>query len=143
MWSPIDKLGEDQLWMSIDRSNLHPYEIKTTLWSSALSFVVVGLLHLFLIIACMRELKNITCNSMTSSLLGCCLLSWSILLIASTRHLKCPSDHHFHVSLPSTTLGLPIPRAAHPSHREKWPLSKEPFLTLTWIALIDWFKWWT
>ena len=36
--------------------------------------------------------------------------SWSTLLIASTKHLKCSSDHYFHVSLPSTTLGLPTHR---------------------------------
>jgi hypothetical protein len=29
------------------------------------------------------------------------------------------------------------PWAASPLSREKWPLSKEPFLTLTWIAF-DW-----
>jgi len=85
-----------------------------------------------------RTTKNITWNSMTNSLLVCYLLSWSILLIASTKHLKCPLYHHFHVSLPSTTLGLPTPRAASPSHREKWPLSKELFLILTWMLwLID------
>jgi len=94
-----------------------------------------------------RTTKNITWNSMTSSLLGSCLLSWSILLIASTKHLKCPLDHNFHASLPSTTLGLPTPRAARPSHREKWPLSKELFLIPTWIAF-DWLTqvmdlmWW-
>ena len=126
--------------MPIDRSNLHPYEMKTTLWSSALSccgWLASSFDH------CLHErtTKNITWNSMTSSRLGCSLLSWSILLMASTKHLKCPLDHHFHVSLPSTTLGLPTPRAARPSHREKWPLSKEPFLILTWITLIDWFKW--
>ena len=114
----------------------HPYEMKTTLWSSALSccgWPASSFDH------CLHErtTKNITWNSMTSSLLGCCLLSWTILLIASTKHLKCPLDHHFHVSLPNTALGLPTSRAASPSHREKWPLSKEPFLTLTWIAF-DW-----
>ena len=99
--------------------------------------VVVDLL-LLLTIACMRELLRISLEIAWLALFfGCCLLSWSILLIASTKHLKCPSDHHFHVSLPSTTLGLPTPRAAHPSHRDKWPLSKEPFLTLIWIAF-DW-----
>ena len=43
------------------------------------------------------------------------VFSWSTLLIASTKHLKCSSNHHFHVSLPSTTLGLPS-FATSPSH---------------------------
>ena len=77
--------------------------------------VVVGLLHL-LIFACMRELIwNTTWKIMISSLLGVACFSWSILLIASTKHLKCPSDHHFHVSLPSTTLGLPTHRRQAPT----------------------------
>ena len=36
-----------------------------------------------------------------------------------------------------------LQKAAHPYTREKWPLSKEPFLTFTWNILIDWSKWWT
>jgi hypothetical protein len=64
-------------------------------------------------------------------------------LIASAKHLKCSLDNHFHVSLPSTTLGLPTHWAASPYTREKWPLSKEPFLTLTWNEFVDWPKWWT
>ena len=45
---------------------------------------------------------------MTSSSLGVACFSWSFLLIASTKHFKYSSNHHFHVSLPSTTFGLPI-----------------------------------
>ena len=75
--------------------------------------VVVGLL-LFLINACMRELFGIPLE-ITSSLLGVACFSWSILLIASTKHLKCPSDHYFHFSLSSTTLGLPTYRRQAPT----------------------------
>jgi hypothetical protein len=48
-------------------------------------------------------------------LLGVACFSWSTLLIASTKHLKCPSDHHFYASLPSTTLGLPTHRWQAPT----------------------------
>ena len=73
---------------------------------------------------------------MTSSLLGVACFSWSTLLIASTKHLKCSSDHHFYVSLPSTTLGLPTHRRKAPTLREKWPLSKNHSwhsLEITWL----------
>ena len=62
-----------------------------------------------------RCYNNITWNIMTSSLLGVACFSWSTLLISSTKHLKCPSDHHFHVSRPSTTLGLPTHRRQAPT----------------------------
>jgi hypothetical protein len=52
---------------------------------------------------------------MISSLLGVTCFSWSILLITSIKHLKCPSDHHFHISLLSTTLGLPTHRQQAPT----------------------------
>ena len=48
-------------------------------------------------------------------LLGVACFSWSTLLIASTKHLKCSSDHHFHVSLLSTILGLPTHRRQAPT----------------------------
>ena len=84
------------------------------LWSSALSWC--GWLALFFD-PCLHErtIWNTTWIFMTSSLLGVACFSWSILLIASTKHLKCPSDHHFHVSLPSTTLGLPTYRRQAPT----------------------------
>ena len=62
-----------------------------------------------------RTIWNTTWNIMTSSLLGVACFSWSILLISSTKHLKYPSDHHFYVSLPSTTLGSPIHRRQAPT----------------------------
>jgi hypothetical protein len=51
----------------------------------------------------------------TNSLLDVACFSWSILLIASTKHLKCFSDHHFHISHPSTTLSLPTHRRQAPT----------------------------
>ena len=83
-----------------------------------------------------RCYNNITWNIMTSSLLGVACFSWSTLLIASTKHLKCSSDHHFHVSLPSTTLGSPTHRRQAPTLREKWPFSKNHSwysLEMTWL----------
>ena len=62
-----------------------------------------------------HQCESTTWNIMTSSLLGVACFSWSTLLIASTKHLKCSSDHHFHVSLPSTTLGLPTHRRQAPT----------------------------
>ena len=61
-----------------------------------------------------HQFENTTWNIMTSSLLGVACFSWSTLLIASTKHLKYSSDHHFHVSLPSTTLDLPTHRRQAP-----------------------------
>jgi hypothetical protein len=58
---------------------------------------------------------NTTWIVMTSSLLGVACFFLSSLLIASTKHLKCSSDHHFHISLPSTTLGLPTHRRQAPT----------------------------
>jgi hypothetical protein len=68
--------------------------------------VVVGLSS---INACLKApyVRN-HLNSIDLLSFGCCLLSRSTLLIASTKHLKCPLDYHFHISLPSTTIGLPI-----------------------------------
>ena len=53
---------------------------------------------------------------------GCCLLFRSTLLIALTKHLKCPLDHHFYVSLSSTTLGLPT-KGGKPLHIGRSDLS--------------------
>ena len=108
--------------------------------------VVVSLLHLF-IFACMKELIwNTTWKIMISSLLGVACFSWSTLLIASTKHLKCPSDHHFHVSLPSTTLGLPTHRRQAPTLGRS-DLSPRIILD-THLKLLDWLiqvmdlTWW-
>jgi hypothetical protein len=59
--------------------------------------------------------ENTTWIPMICSLFRCCLLSRSTLLISLTKHLKCFLDHHFHVSLPSTTLGLPTHRWQAPT----------------------------
>ena len=103
-------------WRSIInmKSILHPYEMKTTndqvhnleLW-----------LACFIIYQCLHEctIWNITWIAMTSSLLGVACFSWSTLLIASTKHLKCSSDHHFHISLTSTSLTLPTHRQQAPT----------------------------
>ena len=85
-----------------------------------------------------HQRENTTWNIMTSSLLGVACCSWSTLLIASTKHLKCSSDHHFHVSLLSTTLGSP-------THRRQAPILGRSDLSpriildthLKWLDLID------
>ena len=59
--------------------------------------------------------KNTPWITMNCSLLGVACFSWSTLLIASTKHLKCSLNHHFHVILSSTTLGLPIHRRQAPT----------------------------
>ena len=89
------------------KSILHPYKMRTTYMikctNSCCGWLASSFLH------CLHQstiCENTTWNSMTCHLLGVACSSWSILLIASTKHLKYPSDHHFHVSLPSTTLGL-------------------------------------
>ena len=75
---------------------------------------------------------------MTSSLLGVACFSWSILLIASTKHLKYPSEHHFHISLPSITLSLPTHRRQAPTLGRS-DLSPRIILDthLKWLDLID------
>jgi hypothetical protein len=78
------------------KSILHPYELRTIKWSSALSWC--GWLASSFD-QCLHErtiCENTTWIVITSSLLGVACFSCSILLIASTKHLKCSSDHHFH-----------------------------------------------
>ena len=93
-----------------------------------------------------HQSENTTWNIMTSSLLGVACFSWSILLIASTKHLKCFSDHHFHVSLPSITLGLPTHRRWAPT-LERSDLFLRTILDthMTWIywltQMMD-LTWW-
>ena len=84
------------------------------------------------------QFENTTWNIMISSLLGVACFSWSTLLIASTKHLKCSLDHHFHVSLPSTTLGLPTHRRQAPTLGRS-DLSPRIIIDthLKWICLID------
>ena len=141
MWSPI---------ISLVKTNRYHFEFHSSpiwneyhLWSSALS--CCGWLALSFDL-CFHESINFWIPleiSWLALFLGVACFSWSTLLISSTKHLKCSSDHHFYVSLLSTTLGLPTYRRQDPTRREKWPLSKEPSLILTWNNLIDWSKWWT
>ena len=131
------KLGEDQLipcWISFfTHMKWIPLMIKCTflLWLTCFIF--------WSLLAWEYQFVNTTWNIMTSSLLGVACFSWSTLLISSTKHLKCSSDHHFHVSLPSTTLGLP-------THRRQAPTLGRSDLsprTILDTHLIDWSKWWT
>jgi hypothetical protein len=90
--------------------------------------------------------ENITWIVMTSSLLGVACFSWSILLIASIEHLKCSSDHHFHVSLPSTTLGLPTHWRQAPTLGRNDLSLKNHFDThlkwLDWLIQVMDLIWW-
>jgi hypothetical protein len=83
-----------------------------------------------------HQCENTTWNNITSSLLGVAWFSWSILLIASTKHLKCFLDHHFHISLLSTTLGLPTHRRRAPTQGRS-DLSPKNYswysLKITWL----------
>ena len=93
-----------------------------------------------------HQFENTTCNIMTSSLLGVACFSWSILLIASTKHFKCPSDHHFHVSLSRTILGLPIHRWQDPTLGRS-DLSPRTILDthlkwLDWLIQVMDLTWW-
>ena len=93
-----------------------------------------------------RTVWNTTWIAMTSSLLGVAFFSWSTLLIASTKNLKCPSDHHFHVSLPSTILGLPTHRRQAPTLGRS-DLSPKTILDthlkwLDWLIQVMDLTWW-
>ena len=123
---------------------LHPYKMNTT-YDQVHFLVVVGLLYL-LIFACMRASiweYHLKYHDLS---FGVACFSWSILLIASTKHLKCPSDHHFHVSLPSTTLGLPIHRRQDPTLGRS-DLSPRTILDthlkwLDWLIQVMDLTWW-
>jgi hypothetical protein len=85
-----------------------------------------------------HQCENTTWNIMTNSLLGVAYFSWSILLIISTKHLKCPSDHHFLVSLPNTTLGLPTHRWQAPTlGRSDLSPKNHPWYSFEMTWLID------
>ena len=113
MWSPI---------ISLVKTNRYHFEFHSSpiwneyhLWSSALS--CCGWLASSFD-QCLHESINVRIPLEISRLalfLGVACFSWSILLIASIKHLKCPSNHHFHVSLPSTTLDLPTHRQQAPT----------------------------
>jgi hypothetical protein len=112
MWSPI---------IGLVKTNRYHFEFHSSpiwneyhLWSSALS-CCGWLASSFDLCLHERIIWSITWNIMTSSLLGVACFSWSTLLISSTKHLKYFLDHHFHVSLPSTILGLPIHRWQAPT----------------------------
>ena len=111
MWSPI---------ISLVRTNHHRYSqffthIKWISFMIKCTFLLWLTCFIFWsLLAWKHQYENTTWNIMTSSLLGVACFSWLTLLIASTKHLKCSSDHHFHVSLSSTTLGLPTHRRQAP-----------------------------
>ena len=84
-----------------------------------------------------RTTLNTTWNNMISSLLGVACFSWSTLLIASTKHLKCFSDHHFHVSLSSTTPGSPTHRRQAPTLGRSDLFPKRTILD-THLKYLDW-----
>jgi hypothetical protein len=89
--------------------------------------------------ACMRELMwEYQLKYMTSSILGVACFSWSTLLIALTKNLKCSSDHHFHVSLLSPKLGLPTKGGKPLPKGEVTSLQRTILDTnLKWHCLID------
>ena len=136
MWSPI---------INLVKTNRYQFEFHSSpiwneyhLWSNALS--CCGWLASSFD-QCLHE--RTIWNTMTSSLLGVTCFSWSTLLIASTKHIKCPSDHHFHVSLPSTTLGLPTHRWQAPTlGRSDLSPKNHSWYSLE-LTLFDWSKWWT
>ena len=110
---------------------------ESLIWSSALSWC--GWLILFFD-QCLhkRTIWNTTWIAMTSSLLGVACFSWSTLLIALTKYLKCSSNHHFHVSLSSTTLGLPTHRRqASTLGRSDLSPKNHPWYSLEMTWLID------
>ena len=107
------KLGEDQSW--IMKSILHPYDLRTTNMIKCTILLWLACFFISSLLAWENQCKNITWNIMASSLLDVVCFSWLTLLIASTKHLKCSSDHQFHVSLPSTTLDLPTYRRQAPT----------------------------
>jgi hypothetical protein len=75
---------------------------------------------------------------MTSPLLVLLAFSWSTLLIASTKHLKCSSDHHFQVSLQGPKLGLPTKGSKPLPKGEVTSLQRTILDThLKWYCLID------
>ena len=107
----------------------HPIKCTIMMW-----------LACFFFYQCLHEriIWNTTLIFMTSSLLAVACFSWSILLIASTKHLKCPSDHHFHVSLSSTTLSLSTHRRQAPTlGRSDLSLKNHSWHSLEMFWLID------
>jgi len=121
------------------KSILHPYEMRITYMikctNSCCGWLASSFLH------CLLEstkCENTTWILMTWSSFECCLLSRSTVLIASTKHLKCPLDHHFHVSLSSATLGLPM-KGGKPLHIGRSDLSPKnhSWYSLEITRLID------
>ena len=117
-----------------------PLMIKCTflLWLACFTF--------WSMLAWEHQCENTTWNIMISSLLDVACFSWSTLLIASIKHLKCPSDHHFHVSLPSTTLDLPTHRRQAPT-LGRIDLSPRTILDthlkwLDWLIQVMDLAWW-
>jgi hypothetical protein len=73
---------------------------------------------------------------MTSSLLGVTYSLYQSFLFAPTKHLKCPLDHHFYVSLLNTTLGLPT-KGGKPLHKGE-VISLQRTILDTHLKCLDW-----
>ena len=108
-----------------------PLMIKCTSCCGWLTFTFDQCLH-------ERIILNITWIFMISSLLGvACSLDQSFWF-SSTKHLKCSLDHHFHISLSSTTLGLPTHRRQAPTlGRSDLSPKNHPWHSLEMTWLID------
>ena len=128
------KLDEDQSW--IMKSILHPYDWRTTNMIKCTILLWLACFIFWSMLVWEHQSENTTWNIIISSLLGVACFSWSILLIASTKHLKCPLDHHFYVSLPNTTLGLPT-KGDKPLHIGRSDLSPKNhswyLLEIAWL----------
>jgi hypothetical protein len=86
--------------------------------------------------ACMRELTwEYQLKYMTSSLLGvACFLDQPLwLLQLSIPNVPRITTFMLAFQVPSL---VNLPKAVSPYQREKWPLSKEPFLILTWNDIV-------
>ena len=144
MWSSI---------ISLVKTNRYYFEFHSSpiwneyhLWSSALSCCgwLASSFHLYL---------HESINLRISLEIPWLALFWVLLaflgqplLIASTKHLKYFSDHHFHVSLLSTTLGLPTHRRQAPTLGRS-DLSPRTILDthlkwLDWLIQVMDLTWW-
>ena len=131
MWSPIQSLREDQ--SSIWNPFFTHMKWELLIWSSALWWC--GWLALFFD-QCLHErtIWNTNWIFMTSSLLGVTFLDQPFwLLQLSISNISRITTSMLAFQAPHLVY---LQRAVQPYTREKWPLSKEPFLILTWNNLI-------
>ena len=86
--------------------------------------------------------ENTTWNSLTCSLLGVAYFLDQPFWLLQLKHLKYPLDYHFHVSLPSTILGLPT-KGDKPLHigRSDLSLKNNSWHSLEISWLIDPSEW--